>query len=336
MQKKTKIIISFAAALLVAILAVIYFRQQVYFSHGSYQTSKIFEIQKGEGNAQIASHLQEEGIISNKIYFYFYLRTHHLTNKILPGNYQLSGALTIPEIAIILTEQKNEFLKITFPEGWTMKQMADRLTANQLPGQDFLAIAQTPPTELLAKFDFLLSLPKGASLEGYLFPDTYFFSKDAMGSGIVQKMLNNFGEKMTPEIREEITGQNKKIFEIITMASLVESEVQSAADRKIVSGIFWNRIAKGQRLQSDATLTYILDDKTDKHTLEQTKINSPYNTYANLGLPPGPISNPSLEAIDAAIHPAATQYNYFLTADGQTIFSKTFEEHSANKVKYGL
>lgn len=338
MPKKSKIIIVFLTALLVAVLAVLYFRNQVYFSHGSDQSSKIFEIKKGEGNAEIAANLQNEGIISNKVYFYYYLRTHDLAGKILPGNYQLSGNLTIPEVAIVITEKKDEFLKITFPEGWTAKQMAERLTANNLPGDEFLETAKNPSAELLAKFDFLSGLPEGAGLEGYLFPDTYFFSKDATGNGMVQKMLNNFGEKLTPEIRTEIVGQKKTIFEIVTMASILEGEVQSEEDRKIVSGLFWDRIENGQALQSCATVAFVLGEKKKQYSFDDTRVPSPYNTYLNRGLIPGPIANPGLVSILAALRPTETDYNFFLSdpETGETIFSKTIDEHNANKVKYGL
>lgn len=324
--------------IVLAVLALIYFRNQVYFSHGISQSDKIFEVKKGEGNAEIAANLQKEGIISNKIYFYYYLRTHALTNKLLPGNYQLNGKLTIPEVAVTLTEKKDEFIKVTFPEGWTMAQMAERLTANGFPGDDFLTIAQKPSDELLAKFDFFNSLPKGKGLEGYLFPDTYFFSREATGNGIIQKMLNNFGEKLTPEIRQEITAQDKNLYQILTMASILEGEVKSEADRKMVSGLFWNRIKNSQALQSCATVAFVLGEKKLQYSFDDTRVVSPYNTYLNKGLPPGPISNPGLVSILAALRPTESQYNYFLSDPntGETIFSKTLDEHNANKLKYGL
>lgn len=328
----------FLAIVFVAIGFLFYFRHQVYFSHGFLKDNKIFEIQKGEGNAQIASNLQKEGIISNKIYFYYYLRTHSLANKLLPGNYQLSGNLTIPEVASVITEKKDEFWKITFPEGWTAKQMAERLTKNNLPGEDFLAVAQNPPVELLAKFYFLSDLPRGKNLEGYLFPDTYFFSAAATGSGIVQKMLNNFGEKVSPVLIQEAKEKNRSLFEIVTMASILEGEVRSESDRQIVSGLFWDRIKNEQALQSCATVAFVLGEKKAQYSFEDTRVISPYNTYLNKGLIPGPISNPGMISISTALRPAQTDYNYFLSdpETGQTIFSKTLDEHNSNKIKYGL
>jgi UPF0755 protein len=335
---KNKKAIFFVAVTVLVIGFLFYFRSQVYSSHGSVQTDKIFEIKKGEGNAEIASRLQSEGIVSGKIYFYYYLRTHNLADRILPGNYQLSGRLTIPEIAVVLTEQKNEFVKVTFPEGWTTKQMAERLTANGLPGEDFLSVAKNPPVELVGKFYFLAGLPKDKGLEGYLFPDTYFFSKEATGNGIVQKMLNTFGERISPAIIQEAKDKGRSLFEIVTMASILEGEVRTEADRKIVSGLFWNRIKNEQALQSCATIAYVLGQKKEQYSFDDTRVASPYNTYLNKGLIPGPISNPGLVSILAALRPTETQFNYFLSdpETGQTIFSKTLDEHNANKVKYGL
>jgi UPF0755 protein len=151
-------------------------------------------------------------------------------------------------------------------------------------------------------------------------------------------MLKNFSEKITPDMLTEISNQKKSLYDILTMASIVEGEVSKDSDRKVVAGIFWNRLAIGQALGSDATLEYVLGGNKRQHSIAETQIDSPYNTYRFKGLPPGPVSNPGLSAIDAAINPAETQYFYFLSdpATGETIFSKTFEEHVANKAKYGL
>lgn len=333
-----KLIIVAGILVIVVTGFLFYFRSQIYTSHGSATTDKIFEIVKGEGNAVIGQNLETAGLISGKWYFYYYIRTHGMLNKFLPGKYMLNGTMTIPEIVVVLTQQKNEFIKITFPEGWTMNQMADRLTANGFPGKEFLAVAKQPPVELVQKFDFLTELPKNQNLEGFLFPDTYFFSKEATGNGIAQKMLNNFGEKVTPELRQEILKQKKNIFQIVTMASIIEGEVRTEADRKIVSGLFWDRIGNNQRLQSCATIAFVLGEKKKQYSFDDTRTPSPYNTYLNNGLIPGPISNPGLVSIRAAVYPAVSGYQYFLSdpETGQTIFSKTIEEHNANKVKYGL
>lgn len=334
-MKRTTYIILVVAAI---IGGFFYLRYQIYFSHGDYPQSKIFEIVRGDGNALVAEKLKNEGLISGKIYFYYYLRTHNLTNKILPGKYDLSGSMTIPEIAVNITNEENilpGYAKITFPEGWSSKQIAERLKAKGLDGDGFLAIVKNPSQDLIKKYTFLTGIK---NLEGYLFPDTYFFAKDISAENIISKMLNNFDNKLTENIRTEIVNQKKTISEIITMASILEGEVRSDEDRAIVSGIFWERIKIGQPLQSCATLAFILGENKKQYSINDTQIVSPYNTYRNKGLPPGPIVNPGFSAIKAAVYFTDSNYNYFLSdpATGKTIFSKTFEEHKANKAKYGL
>lgn len=335
MAKKIIIILAIAAVLLGG---AFYFRYQVYYSHGSFRNSKVFEIVKGEGNGAVAEKLKAEKLVSGKIYFYYYLRSHSLLNKILPGKYQLNGNMTIPEIAMLITNEENilpGYVKITFPEGWDSKKMAERLAANGFDGAAFLEIAKNPNPEITDKFEFLKGVK---NLEGYLFPDTYFFAKEIRAEDIVQKILDNFDQKLTAEAREAIKNQGKSISDILTMASIVEMEVKNPDDRAIVSGLYWNRIKNGQALQSDITIAYILGEKKKQYSFDDTRTLSPYNTYLNKGLPPGPIDNPGLDAIKAAIYPKDSPYNYYLSdpETGQTIFSVTLEEHNANKVKYGL
>ncbi len=149
-------------------------------------------------------------------------------------------------------------------------------------------------------------------------------------------MLNNFDGKLTDEMQNNIAEQDKTIYEIVTMASIIEKEVRTLEDMEIVSGIFWDRIKYGQPLESCATLAYVLGVNKEQYSIEDTKIDSPYNTYRNPGLPPGPICNPGLNAIKAAIYPQYTEYNYFLSRQdtGETVFSKTLEEHNRNKARY--
>jgi len=335
MKKKIIVLLIITA---VAVGGFFYFRAQVYFSHGTQKQNSVFEIKKGEGNTQIATNLQNKGIISNKIYFWFYLKTHDLLNKVYPGDYLLNGEMTIPEIAVIITNPKKVYEKVLFKEGWTAKQMAEELKNHGFDDATFLNMVNNPSQDILSQFSVLADKPKSATLEGYRFPDTYYFSHEATPEGILKKILNNTEVKIDTDLRTEIKKQGKSIFDIITMASIVEREVKTDEDRILVSGLFWNRIAVGQALQSDATLSYIYNDKVDAHSLAQTKVDSPYNTYQNKGLPIGPVANPGLSSLSAAIYPKNSVYNYFLSdpQTGQTIFSKTFEEHVANKTKYGL
>jgi UPF0755 protein len=333
---RKKIILSSIIAFCLLLLAVFYFRYQVYYSHGNIRNEKTFEIRKGEGNTEIAQSLEQEGIISNKIYFYYYIRSEGLINKMLPGIYKFSGNMTIPEIAHTITSAQDLRIKITFPEGWDSKKMAARLNENNLPGDEFLKLI-ADVDRFRPKYDFLGD-PKNTTLEGYLFPDTYYFPPDSDGEKIIKLMLNDFGIKVNSDIRGEIQKQGKTLKDILTMASILEMEVKSQADRETVSGLFWRRIELGKPLQSCATLAYILGVNKKQYSYEDTQVKSLYNTYLNAGLPPGPIGNPGLVSILAAANSKKSDYLYFLTdpKTGETLFAKTLEEHNVNKAKCGL
>lgn len=334
MVKKGIIFLIIAICLLTA--GLFYFRYQVYYSHGNAKDEKIFEIKKGEGNSEIAGNLAKEGLISGEMYFHYYSKSKRIVNKILPGIYKLSGNMTIPEISHIITNPQDLRVKVTFPEGWDSKKIAARLNENGLPGDDFLKLANNVDA-FRPKYDFL-SDPKISSLEGYLFPDTYYFPSDSDGEKIIKLMLNNFGLKVNSDIREEIKKQEKTLLDVVSMASVLEMEVKSKEDREIVSGIFWNRISKNMPLQSCATLAYVLGVNKKQYSYEDTQVKSEYNTYLNAGLPHGPIGNPGMVSITAAVYPKETNYFYFLSdpKNGETLFARTAEEHNANKAKCGL
>lgn len=319
---------------------LVYGRHQVYFSKGANLEGAAFVVEKGDNFMDVASKLSAQKLISQRAYFVYYLWRSSMLHTIKAGKYKLPPGASIPEIALIITSPKlgaNE-VEVMFQEGLTFAAMAERLNENGLPGKDFSALAKDPPAELKNKFAFLAELPQGATLEGYLFPDTYSFAKNSPAQLIAEKMLENFGQKMTGAKGEEIKKQGKNLFQIVTMASIVEKEAGHAEDMGLVSSVFWNRLKIGQRLQSDATLEYVLGGNKIKHSIEETQFKSSYNTYQVAGLPPGPVANPGLDAIEAAINPTPSGYFYFLTdlATGKTVFAKTFEEHVVNKAKFGL
>lgn len=193
--------------------------------------------------------------------------------------------------------------------------------------------------DILKKFSFL---PSDYSLEGYLYPDTYRIYASSSPDELIIKMLDNFDRHLTPEMRADIKKQNKTVAEIVIMASLLEKEApidyanNDNHDAKIIAGIFWDRIRAGQALQSCATLAYILGVNKVQYSAADTQVDSPYNTYKYRGLPPSPISNPGILAIEAAIYPISTNYNYFLTPAGSKniIYASSYEQHLRNKNKY--
>lgn len=307
----------------------------------------LFIVEKGQSVNQISQNLYNAGLIKSKFNFEVYVWLAKQETKIKSGEYNLNPSFTIREIVKILAagESLSKERKITIIEGWNVDDINKYLREkNIIADNSFVDIvkrdigywASSALGGDIKKPEFFNGAPKGASLEGYLFPDTYRIFKDAAAEDIVKKMLINFNNKLTDETRNEIARQGKTIYEIVTMASIIEKEVRTPEDMEIVSGIFWDRIKYGQPLESCATLAYILGVNKEQYSIEDTKIDSPYNTYRNPGLPPGPICNPGLNAIKAAVYPRYTEYNYFLSSrdSGETVFSKTLDEHNRNKARY--
>ena len=338
LRRKISIIFILIAAFLGGIFFVY---SQIYLSHGESQEKKIIEIKKGENALVVGDRLSREDIISGKYYLVAYLWKKGQLHDLVAGVYEFAPGMKIPEIARIITggEVLPMSVSITFPEGMTIDEMAKVLDKNGFSGDDFISIASNPSQEIRDKYKFLSEIPKEKSLEGYLFPDTYFIAKDASVQQIADKMLDAFNDKVFLAVEKDIKAQNKTLYQIITMASILEKEVNTKEDFGIVSGIFWKRISIGQALQSDATLEYVLKTNEFQHSIEQTKIDSLYNTYKYKGLPPGPISNPGIDTIQAALNPEDSKYLYFLTDPKNpknTVYSATFEEHVKNKQNFGL
>lgn len=299
-------------------------------------SQKIFEIKKGEGIFEIAQRLEKENLIRNRYFFVFLAIIKGSADKIKAGEYYLSSSFSSFKILEIFREGRTVLHKITIPEGWNLKQIADYLDKKQLCSkEEFLEITSPPFDDFLKEFDFLKDKPKDLTLEGYLFPDTYFIEKGTSCQEIVRMFLKNFSQKLTPRLREEIKKQKKSIFEIVTMASMLEKEVKTKEEKEIAAGILWKRLEVGIPLQVDATITYLTGKKTTKISHQDLQIDSPYNTYKYPGLPLGPIANPGMESILSAIYPKKTDYWYYLsTPQGKTLFSKTLMEHRIKKAKY--
>jgi len=290
----------------------------------------VFNIEKGQGSREISLNLEKEGFVKIAPIFRLYVTTRGVSGKLQAGSYLLSYSMNIPQIVDKFINGEVEKIKLVVPEGFNIKDIEKSLSNFERTSS---GISNLKAKDFKGEFSFLGSVPDNASLEGFLFPDTYEFSYQASDKEIVQKMLANFNKKMTPDLREEIGKQKKTVFQIITMASLIEKEVKTKEDKEIVSGILWKRLKNKIPLQVDATINYLTEK--DKVSIEETKIDSPYNTYKYLGLPVGPISNPGLESIKAAVYPKNSLYWYYLSApDGKTIFSKTLEEHNIAKYKY--
>jgi len=300
-------------------------------------TNLSFEITSGESSSRISKNLQSQQLIKNSFIFDVYMKLSGKYKNILPGTFQISDSINAIEISNLITKKLNsidfEEKQIKIIEGWNLKQIGE-----YLENQGFCTKDEFEQLSISNNFEyeFIKKKPKNTDLEGYLFPDTYRVYKKATCKDVVIKLLDNFNNKLTDEMTRDIEKQGKSINEIITMASIIEKEVKTLDDMKIVSGIFWDRIKYEQALESCATLAYILGESKLQYSYEDTRTKSPYNTYINKGFPPGPINNPGINSIKAAIYPEISNYNYFLTdpKTGKTIFSKTFEEHKKNKAIY--
>jgi len=236
-------------------------------------------------------------------------------------------------VKALITQNGGKEVEIKFIEGWTIEEMDGYLAKNGLIETGDLV--NYSKKFIQKNYFFLVDKPAKASLEGYLFPDTYRIYRQTTAEEIAKKALNNFDAKLTRELRQEIKKQKRTIFEVLTLASIVEKEMFGYENRQKVAGIFLKRLDAGMPLQSDATINFITKKGLTRPSLADLAVDSLYNTYKYSGLPPGPIGNPGIEAINAAIYPVETLFWYFLTTeDGQIIFSKTHEEHLANQGKY--
>ena len=278
----------------------------------------IFSVTKGEGVKEISVNLESQNLIKSALLFQGYIFAQGESGKLQAGKYELSPAMNIPEIAAKLVSGEAVKEKITIIEGWDLRDIGNYLE------EEGIAAAS----------DFV-EYGKKNKLEGYLFPDTYeIFPEDGVKE-IAEKMRANFERKLTPALRKKIADENKTIFEIVTMASLIEKEVRTMEDKKIVSGILWKRLKYNIPLQVDATISYLTGKKSAKVSKEDLKANSPYNTYKYAGLPLGPICNPGIESIIAAVYPENSRYWYYLSGpDGTTHFSKTLKEHNIKRAEY--
>jgi len=291
----------------------------------------IYTVPKGWGDDQIAKDLQKLGIIRSNYFFRLYVILSLQHSELKAGEYNLSSKLSIYQIAKKMAQGDVIRDNVVILEGWDIEDIGKYMNSKGICNQNyFISLTKKDYSD---KFSFLADKPKKLNLEGYLFPDTYQIAKGETCEDIIELLLENFDRKLTPELRAEIKKQNKSVFDVITMASLIEKEVRSLDDKKIVSGILWKRIAIGMPLQLDCTINYITGKSNASATIKDTKIDSLYNTYMYKDLPKGPISNPGINSIIAAIYPKKTNYLYWLS-DGITHFSETLEQHNEARALY--
>ncbi len=339
-SRPRRLILFFNGAALIVILSVgaigAYAAYEIFVSMDKNSAAPVeFDVVKGQGVKEIAWQLADAKLIRSAWWFQVYVWYKGQAGAMQAGKYALGQNFNVPQIVETITGGKvvlNE-VKITFPEGFFNKQIFARMNEQGLPKEGTLGGETVGDYQV--QYKFLGDAPASASLEGFLFPDTYIFDRDDKRSSLIKKFLDNFDKKLTPDLREQISRQGKKIYDIVILASIVQQEAIGEGDMSLIAGVFANRLRIGMALESDATINYITGKKDRRPLYEDLKIKSPYNTYLNRGLPPGPIANPGLAAIKAAISPAVTDFLFFLhPLDGPTVFSKTLSEHNQNKAKY--
>lgn len=294
-----------------------------------------FTIESGESIPSIAIRLEEVGLIRSAAAFRTYLIYTGLDTSIQAGDFMLSPALSIVDIAHELQDATPEQISFAILPGWRMEEIAMSLSTSGLDitSDEFLsATASAPPG-----MDFL---PASTSTEGFLYPDMYILPRDTTADALVKEFLRNFSLHMTIDLREGIDRQGLSIYEAVTLASIIQREAVEPDERAQIASVFFNRLQAGMKLDTDPTVQYALGYNTTQGTwwtnpLSATdlQIDSLYNTYIYNGLPPGPISNPSLSALRAVAFPAETPYYYFRArcdGSGLHMFSITFEEHLQN------
>lgn len=274
----------------------------------------------------VARTLQEKGLITSAFGYRVYAWLNAAATRPKAGTYPIPVGMSYRALARMLaTGPAREEIEMKIIEGWTLDDIG---AAVRMAGGSWNAPIVK---DWKADFPFLATLPGSTTLEGYLFPDTYRVWKDQLPESVIRKQLAAFDAR-TVGFAEDASKQGRAMHDVVILASIVEKEVANPDDRKIVAGIFWNRLKIGMALQSDATLNYITKSGNARSTAADLALESPYNTYKVRGLPPGPISNPGADALEAALHPAKTDYWYFLTdVDGKTYFARTLDEHARNR-----
>lgn len=278
------------------------------------------EVQPGVDSSAVGKQLEGAGVIRSAWWF------GRLASKetLKPGVYEFSPSEAPSAIVRKLARGEFAGVKVTFPEGFTLRKMAARLVEKKVLAdeKEFLQLTKTQGKTFKASF------PLPANLEGYLFPDTYRIPLGSDARAVIQRLLGNFDKKVAPKLK----AAGKPLGPTIVKASLIEREAEVEEDRANIAGVIENRLAKGMRLQIDATVQYALPAHKGRLLFADLKVKSPYNTYLNKGLPPGAICNPGLPSIDAALNPEKSNYLFYVAGpDGKKhLFAATFAEHQKN------
>jgi UPF0755 protein len=295
-------------------------------SKGSHRA---FTIKSGESSNNIITKLKTEEFISSDIALKFYVWKNNLANKVQKGSYTISPEMSPKEIFEIITGKTHQDRWLVVPSGWRLTQIAERLSANNISTlENFKEYAKTVPEY----FQYKDEIPEGQSIEGYLYPDSYKISNGANAEEVVKKSLNNFSRKLTSQRLEKINESKYNLHQLATLASLIEREARYIDDKYMVSGVMYNRLNNDMRLDIDASTSYALNQWKLEMDKKELDTDSPYNTRKYKGIPPGPISNFTIDSLDAALSPKKHDYFYYISEpkEGKMIYAKDLNEHNIN------
>lgn len=283
-------------------------------------------VKPGMAANEIGELLYQKGTIKSVFVFHAVAKIHGMANSLQAGEYTITKNMTVQQILVMMAKGETVYQQITIPEGYTVEQIGKLIQEKQLGNSvKFKMAAQN-----FTLFPYMVNPNPNVvyKSEGYMFPNTYQITKGASEDQILQMMVSQFDKQFTDSMRSRAAAIGLSIKDVIILASLVEKEAQLERDRPIIAGVFLNRLKKEMPLQSCATIQYILGYPKPELSVQDTEISSPYNTYQHMGLPPGPIANPGIAAINAVLYPQATDFVYFVAdKQGAHHFSKTYEEH---------
>lgn len=287
-----------------------------------YDREVFVEIPKGASFNTIVDLLYKNEVISSKWKFQILGTAKEFDKKARAGEYQLNSNMTPLHIISKIQSGEVYLHRLTIPEGYTMKQIAGKIEEAGLGKTENFMIL-TGDAKLLNKYDI-----PAATMEGYLYPDTYYFPKGTSERAIMEVMLRQMQSRITPAMRMKAQDMRLNIHEVLTLASIVEKETGKAAERPTIASVFHNRMARGMRLESDPTAVYGVNLQGGGVTASHVRDENPYNTYKINGLPPTPIASPGIDSIKAVLYPADTKYFFFVAkGDGGHVFSTTYEQH---------
>ncbi len=293
-------------------------------------------VERGMSTAAVAAELERRDLIPEALVMRLYTRFRQDAAAIQSGRYRVEVGMRPVDILDAMVEGRviDDSVAVTIPEGFRLDQIAYRLERNDIVERDAFAEAAVM-LDVYRDIDPVFDeLEDDASLEGFLFPETYRLFPESDPEAVVRRMLATFARRLDRELRAAVERSERSLREVVILASIVEAEAPTE-DMPTVAGVFSNRLERGMRLESDATVNYVLGTSVLQPTFAQVAVDDHYNTYRYPGLPPGPIGNPGLTALRAAADPQETPYYFFLNKPtGETVFSRTFAEHLDNKARY--